>query len=473
MNFHACTVLFAAAAISLPAQTFTTLYIFTGTNGDEPNAPLILGANGNMFGTTLDGGANSEGSVFEVNPAGGVATLYSFCTKRGCSQGEIVATGVVQAANGDFYGTTSTGGTFGWGTIYQLTGAGVLTEIYDFHGATDGGTPSALIQGSDSNFYGVTSIFGPNNAGTVFQLTPSGTLTTLHAFCSLPSCADGSTPYASLLQASDGNLYGTTSTGGSGYGTVFRITPSGQLTTLVAFDQTNGSGPSSPLIQGSDGNIYGATSSGGSACPPTCHGAIFKMTLSGQLTTLYSSAGTNGAAPSGPLVEAANGHFYGFAGNGGNSGAACGFPQGCGTLFELTPGGTLTTLHVFCEQTGCPDGSFPSGLVQDTNGSFYGVTLTGGGPSNAGTIFRLSVGLGPLVETQTSQGPIGATVRVLGTGLMGATKVTFNGVPAVFSVLESSVIIATVPRGATSGPVQVTLPSGTTLSTVIPYTVLN
>jgi uncharacterized repeat protein (TIGR03803 family) len=135
-------------------------------------------------------------------------------------------------------------------------------------------------------------------------------------------------------------------------------------------------------------------------------------------------------------------------------------------VFQITTDGTLTTLHSFCSHTSCPDGSEPiAGLVQDTNGAFYGTTVSGGANGD-GEVFALSMGLGPFVETEPAFGKAGATVRVLGTGLEGSTSVTFNGTPATFKVVSSSLISTTVPAGATTGPVQVVTPSGTLTSNV-------
>jgi uncharacterized repeat protein (TIGR03803 family) len=186
-------------------------------------------------------------------------------------------------------------------------------------------------------------------------------------------------------------------------------------------------------------------------------------------TSLHSFDGTDGANPYAGLVQATNGNLYGTTYAGGN---------GYGTVFEITPSGKLTTLYSFCPQTGCPDGGLPyAALVQDTNGSFYGTTGFGGDlscethPPGCGTLFRLSVGLGPFVETQTTSGKVGSAVKILGTDLTGATCVMFHGTAAAFKVVSSSLITTTVPRDATSGKVRVTTPHGT-LSSNVPFRVL-
>jgi uncharacterized repeat protein (TIGR03803 family) len=277
-------------------------------------------------------------------------------------------------------------------------------------------------------------------------------------------------PFAGLVQATNGDLYGTAAGGGAyGGGTVFKMTPSGKLTTLYSFCAqagcTDGANPSAGLVQATNGDFYGTTAGGG-ACS-TC-GTVFKITPSGTLTTLYSfcsqSGCTDGSYPAAGLVQATNGDLYGTTFSGGGA-------TNSGTAFKITPSGDLTTLHSFCAQSGCTDGNYPgAGLVQATNGTLYGTT-SGGGANNLGTIFSLSVGLGPFVETQTTVGKVGAAVKILGTDLSGATSVSFNGTAAVFTVVSPSLITTTVPAGATTGKVEVVTPSGT-LSTYVPYRVL-
>jgi uncharacterized repeat protein (TIGR03803 family) len=206
-------------------------------------------------------------------------------------------------------------------------------------------------------------------------------------------------------------------------------------------------------------------------------GTVFKITPSGTLTTLYSFCSQSGCTDGyGPvLLQATDGNFYGTTVYGGANTTGCG-GGGCGTVFKITPSGTLTTLYSFCSQSGCTDGSGPNSLVQDTNGMFYGTTF-GGGLTNClggcGTVFSLSVGLGPFVETQPNWGRAGRPIEILGTNLTGATSVTFNGTPAVFRVVPNlnSLIKTTVPEGATTGYVQVVTPGGT-LSSNVPFRVL-
>ena len=214
---------------------------------------------------------------------------------------------------------------------------------------------------------------------------------------------------------------------------------------------TDGAGPSGGLIQATDGNFYGTTYSGGANngnCTSGTCGTVFKITPEGTLTTLHTFDYTDGANPEAGLVQATDGNLYGSTN---------------GTVFKITTTGTLTTLH---------SGVSPNALVQDTNGTFYGTTINGGKSiyhfcgGTCGTIFSLSVGLGPFVETEPASGSVGAAVNILGTNLTGATSVTFNGTAANFIVASSSEITTTVPAGATTGAVKVVTPSGTLSSNV-------
>jgi uncharacterized repeat protein (TIGR03803 family) len=469
-GMRACSIflLWAGAAVALPAQTFTSLDSFNGTDGKNPSAGLVQGADGNLYGSTYTGGANGSGAVFNITPSGTLTTFYNFGGPDGGSPFGVL----VQDINGTFYGTTYDGGVNNLGTVFKITPSGMLTTMHSF-GGPDGANPWAgLTQGSDGNFYGTTEYGGTNKDGTVFTITPSGTLTTLYSFCSQGglSCTDGAYPYARLVQGQglDGNFYGTTEAGGAGSacsggcGTVFSITAGGTLTTLHSFvgSPTDGAQPyAAQLVQGTDGNFYGITQFGGG----NGVGTVFNIRPGGNLTMLYSfcaqSNCTDGTKPYAGLVQGTDGNFYGTAGGGGANGD-------WGTIFQITPSGALTTLHSF----DATDGNDPGeGLVQDTNGTFYGTTFYGGA-NNEGTVFSLSVGLGPFVEPNPASGTVGAAVNILGTSLTGATSVTFNGTAATFTVVSGSEITTTVPTGATTGTVQVVTPSGT-LSSNIPFTV--
>jgi uncharacterized repeat protein (TIGR03803 family) len=405
--------------------TESQLYTFSSsgnTDGDGPDGALIQATDGNFYGATELGGANGGGTVFKITSSGMLTTLHSFCSQAGCTDGQSPQAPFIQATDGNIYGVAG-GGAYGEGMVFKITYGGTLTTLYSFcsHGndyCPDGiGPNAALIQATDGNFYGTTAHGGAGAniagyaGGTVFKITPSGTLTTLYSFCSQTDCTDGAGP-AALIQATDGNFYGTTAGGGApNEGTVFKITPVGTLTTLHSFcsqtDCTDGNVPRAPLIQANDGNLYGTTEDGGA----NGDGMVFKITPGGTLTTLYnfcSQTGcTDGGHPVAALIQATDGNFYGTTDGGG--------AYGGGTAFKMTPGGTLTTLHSFCSQGNdyCPDGfALTAALIQATDGNFYGVT--DGGANENGTVFRLSEGLSPFVETRTTFGKVGTTARILG-----------------------------------------------------------
>jgi len=294
-----------------PGGELTTLHAFSGPDGAVPFAALVQGSDGNFYGTAYEGGGqNNCGTVFKITPSGAFTELYLFSGPDGSRP----YSGLIQASDGNFYGTTATGGAYGYyGTAFKLTPSGQLTTLISFGDLTAGANPEAgLVQGSDGNFYGTTFGDGISDNGTVFQLTLSGGSATLYSFLSI-SGSDGANPVASLVQGGDGNFYGTTIGGGLfGYGTVFRITPSGALTTLHSFNGTDGAGPDGSLVQGSDGNFYGTTVGGA----VNNHGTVFQLTSSGGLTTLYSF-NNEGINPHGSLVQGTDGSFYGTTSSGG------------------------------------------------------------------------------------------------------------------------------------------------------------
>jgi uncharacterized repeat protein (TIGR03803 family) len=367
----------AATAITSPAQTFTTLVSFEGTNGANPASSLIQASDGNFYGTTEAGGTYSDGTVFKITPGGTLARLHSFHGTDGATPDA----GLVQGSDGNFYGTTSGGGANGYGTVFKITPGGALATVHTFDYTDGSGPTGSLIQATNGNFYGTTSGGGAYGDGTVFKITPRGTFTTLHSFAG----TEGAFPYAGLVQGSDGNFYGTTHAGGAYYdGTVFKITPGGTLTMLHSFDVGDGAFPYAGLVQGADGNFYGTTTSGGAiqSCGVYHCGTVFKITPGGTLTTLHSFGVSDGAYPEAGLVQASDGNFYGTTSlDGTNS---------YGTVFRITPAGALTTLYSFCSQQNCTDGSKPyGGLVQAINGNLYGTTYVGG-THNDGTVFSLS-----------------------------------------------------------------------------------
>jgi uncharacterized repeat protein (TIGR03803 family) len=358
-----------------PGGTITVLHSFTGNpDGSVPYAGLIQATDGNFYGTTNQGGDFFVGAVFKMTPAGTVTIIHSFTSS---TEGGFPYAGLIQASDGNFYGTTSSGGSSNRGTVFKVTPAGVLTVLHAFTGNPDGGGSLApLVQGTDGNFYGTTAGGGTSNLGTAFVMTPTGTLTVLHSFT---GGADGSAPqYGGLIQAADGNFYGTTYNGAFGFGTVFKMTSGGTVTTPYSFGGSiDGGNPVGGVVQGADGNFYGTTSRGGL----TGNGVVFKLPSAGMYSVLHSFAGgsTDGANPQSGVIQGTDGNFYGttFEGGAGNA----------GTIFKLTSGGAFTLLQTL---SGGPDGASPfAGLVAATDGNLYGTTA-GGGAGETGTIFRIT-----------------------------------------------------------------------------------
>ena len=459
-------VVMFAGAVPAQGQTFTSLYSFQGTASNYGAYPLglVQGTDGNLYGVTAAGGDEFDsGTFFKISTSGSEKLICSFYDPGACRDAQAPSANLVAGANGDFYGVALDG------EIIRLTTKGKLKVLYTNANAVP---RASLILASNKDFYGTTVNGGVNSQGSVFKMTTAGKLTTLYSFCSVVQsgiCMDGAQPNFALVEGSDGNLYGTTSVGGNdgvndGYGTIFKITPAGALTTIYNFPGFTP--PSSALVQGADGNFYGTTSAGGSGTYGA-GGTFFTVTPSGSVTTLYNFCTlnhcTDGSGPAN-LYLATDGNFYGIAWNGGANAQ--------GTIFQFTPSGTLTTLHSF-DGT---DGSGPNGggmLMQDTNGTFYGTMYQGGDgwPSCSngcvGTIFSLDMGLGPFVETLPTSGKAKAAVKILGTDLAGATGVTFDGTAATFKVVSASEITTNVPAGATTGVVKVVTPSGTLTSNTV------
>ena len=381
------------------AQTETILYSFGSSPNDGfyPPAGLVQGSDGNIYGTAY-GGAHNDGTVFRISPSGSYTSLYSFAGYP--TDGAIPQAGLVQGSDGNFYGTTYYGGTStncsseygtGCGTVFQISPGGTETILYSFGSyPNDGVIPSGrLAQGTDGNLYGATSQGGTTGGGTLFRISPSGTYTSLYSFGNSPN--DGNTPFAGLVQGSDGNFYGTTSGGGTGTnygrcdgcGTVFRISPSGSETVLCSFGgQSNDGGLAyAGLAEGSDGNFYGTTAAGGTGtcCGDVGGGTVFRISPSGTYTSLYSlgSSGSDGFwQTDAGLVQGSDGNFYGTTQSG---------------VFRISPSGSETNLYPF---SNVPNGGrdCQAGLVQGSDGSFYGTTVLGG-TNNDGTIFKLTVPL--------------------------------------------------------------------------------
>ncbi|MBZ5572768.1 MAG: hypothetical protein LAO09_12930 [Acidobacteriia bacterium] len=454
----ACTlVLFCTATRGASlGQIFTTLQHFDWNSGGNPRMSFVQGTDGNLYGTTSFLGPTGYGTVFGMTPDGRMATLYSFCAVQPpCTDGAYPTSGLVLATDGDYYGTTGSSGVNGGGTVFKINPRRALNTLASFSNLTYS-YPLGVIQATDGNFYGTTG-GDLSGDGTVFQMTPWGILTTLYVFCSKPYCPDGSHPYAGLIEGIDGDLYGTTYRGGEegSYGTIFKISGGGQLTTLHTFNGYDGGNPAAGLIRASDGSFYGTSYGGGT----NGAGTVFRMTASGKFTTLYAFCSqancSDGENPVSGLFEGTDGNLYGTTIYGGS--LACN--SGCGTIFKITKRGELTTLHRFDFE----DGLWPKGgLFQATNGILYGTS--GEGMGTWGTIFSLDMGLGPFVAFVRDSGRVGGTGGILGQGFTGTTDVSVNGTPAKFKVVSDTFLKATVPDGATTGFVTVTTLNGTLTS---------
>jgi uncharacterized repeat protein (TIGR03803 family) len=301
------------------------------TDGSEPYAGLVQAVNGDLYGTTYEGGAGVDctnsggcGTIFEITTAGKLKTLYNLCSQTNCTDGRNPAAALVQATNGDFYGTTEYGGASGEGTVFKINPAGKLTTLYSFcsqPGCTDGQVVVAgLLQATDGDFYGTTEYGGANGEGTVFKINPAGKLTMLYSFCSKAKCADGANPTGGLVQANNGFLYGTTSAGGAGIscyidggcGTIFEITPPSESKLFTVYNFcvqescADGANPQASLIQATDGDLYGTAYNGGNntACSPDGCGTVFSLSggfqpfvhtlqTSGKVGTTIIILGTN------------------------------------------------------------------------------------------------------------------------------------------------------------------------------------
>lgn len=394
-----------------PGGNFQTLAEFSlddGTvRGTNPITPLVENQAGQLLSVTGQGGSANLGTLYAVSPTGQFSALVEFTGTGGTRPGAFPRGALLETADGTVYGSTTQGGAANLGTIFRRTAAGNFTTLVEFApvGLPRGAAPfAALTEYTDGNLYGSTAQGGASGFGTLFRMTPDGTLTTLVDFTNNGASNKGSTPSAALVLHPDGNFYGSTASGGAGgVGTLFRLTPAGVLTTLVEFTGATGlrrgSFPGAAFLVHSDGQLYGVTSGGGAGG----FGTIFRVTTAGTLTTLIDFTGPSGAnrgaGPSGSLVAPGDGNFYGVTQNGGSNSA--------GTIFRLTPGGTLTTL-VDCTE---PTGANPfAGLARHRDGNLYGSTRNGGSGA-AGTIFRLRFGPTPQTLPAEPIQPTTATLR--------------------------------------------------------------
>jgi uncharacterized repeat protein (TIGR03803 family) len=373
------------------------------TDGTQPLGGVIADAAGNLYGTTGGGGANQQGTVFKLAPDGTYSLLYSFCAAANCTDGAGPSSQLIMDGSGNLYGTTMFGGANQGGTVFRLATDGTETVIHSFcsvRHCRDGQWPQAgLIMDGAGNLYGTTLVGGIKNEGTVFTISANGEETVLYSF-RLTGNAAG--PTTNLVMDGAGNLYGTTQSGShGGPGIAFEVSSSGAFKQLYAFcskaNCADGSNPEAGLIMDGSGNLYGTTLNGGA----NGYGAVFKLATSGAETVLYSfcSKGdcSDGAYPAASLIMDSSGNLYGTTqyGNGRDC-SENNFNTLCGTVFRLATDGTETTLYSFCGKADCTDGSEPAGnLIMDGAGNLYGTTTFGGKGDcigGCGTVFTLSSG---------------------------------------------------------------------------------
>jgi uncharacterized repeat protein (TIGR03803 family) len=403
------SLLSLGTGISAHGQTLKTLYSFTGQNdGGMPSTPLLRENSGTLYGaafTSANGVGN--GTIFKLSPSGKFSLLYAFPGLGGLgTAGANPLGGLVRNAKGDIYGVTEGGGFGnGYGVVFKVSASGKERVLHTFTGPpNDGLEPLAtLVAGASGMFYGTTGFGGSGECqggqpvcGIAFAIDSAGHYKIIHNFQGPPT--DGFEPWDNLVQDAQGNIYGTTMSGGSdqsgiacydgellfGCGVVFKLSPNadGSWSEVILHNFTgaeDGYDPSALAIDAT-GNLYGASFYGASQkCPGGC-GAIFKLDTAGKFTVIHGfTQASTGMYPYAVTLDAA-GNLYGST-NGGNS--SC--PYGCGTIFKLDPGGKFTLLHVFNRT----DGDHPGALFLDEKtGTFYGSTRFGGS-SNWGTIFQL------------------------------------------------------------------------------------
>lgn len=461
----AVLLLLASCFVSVHAQTVTPIFAFDGTDGGNSISGLVQGRDGQLYGTTQSDGKHGAGTVFKITTGGALVTLHQFCSKTSCADGANPTSGLILGTDGNFYGTTFSGGNTACaspcGTVFKITSTGTLTTLYDFCSTSscdDGGNPYAsLVQGTDGDLYGTTSAFGLNSVGTIFRITTGGALTTLHTF----AVSDGAAPFGALIQATDGNFYGTTSSGGThGDGTVYQLTPAGSLTTIHNFSGKDGSTPYGGVIETFPGAppflpdaLWGVASLGGTFKA----GLFFRMSFAGKILSSFSFCQIKGC-PDGsePFARLTMDHTGGIRGVASSGGTA-----DLGSLFGTTDGGASFSIYSFCTTPACADGLGPQApLVEHTNGKLYGVTSNGA--TGFGAIYSDTItGRSAFVRPVPAIAKVGATIGILGSNLSTTSKVKFGSLTAKFKVVSTTFVTATVPAGATSAFITVTTSSKT------------
>jgi uncharacterized repeat protein (TIGR03803 family) len=466
------------------------------TPGYSPGGLLFgvtLGRDGNFYGGNFNGGTNGFGTLYKTTPTGTGTVFYNFLFGSGPANPYAPP---IEAANGTFYGTTiyneERNGYFPDSVAYSVTSKGVFKILHTFTGTDGQNIYAGLVQGTDGNFYGCSSAGGTSSDGVIFKMTAAGKVTVLHNF----DGTDGSNCSFSLVQASDGDFYGTANVGGSaGAGVVFKITSGGAYTVIHNFNgTTDGSYPNSSLIQATDGNLYGVTGSQGQVD----NGSIYKVTTGGTLTTLYSfTGGTDGGIPQSALIQHTNGLLYGNTFTGGDLncytaiyyGGQEVIVAGCGVVFSVdiaaepfvnlmtTSGKEASAVEIlgqgFTKSSVVEFGGVAATKVALTGTTYMSATVPAGALTGTVTVTTGATKLTspqtfkvlPTITSIPASGTVGTAVVITGTGLTQTTKVTFGGVAATgITVNSDTQVTATVPTGAKTGKIAVTTKGGSASS---------
>lgn len=449
-----------------PAGGYTTLFNFDGTHGATPVGGLTLGNDGNLYGTAEFGGANAYGTIFKITPAGAMTVLYNFTgNSTGIADGgypvspliigndgnfygtsypyyafKMSPTGVftpitripgitlgplLQARNGSFYGTTQFQGTHGGGTIYKITGT-TATTIHNFDSASGSFPVGGLVEGTDGNLYGTTTAGGTDNAGVIYRITPAGVYTMVISFDNVHTL-NGYEADAGLIVGADGNLYGATVWGGQfGYGVIFSMSTSGAYTALYSFNAPSGDGAYATPIQHTNGRIYGTTTRGGS----------------GGMGVIYGFA--DGLAPFARLMSTTGivGKAVGILGRGFSSASS------------VTFNGAPASFHVLSD-------TFMTATVPSGETGFVTVDTTSGNLTSS-KIFRVTP---QMTGFSPAAGKVGDTVQITGAGLIQASSITVGGVAVTtYTVHSDGLLSFAVPAAAKTGTIAVTTPGGKAVS---------
>lgn len=436
--------------VAASAQTYIDLHDFNcAIEGCGPTYTSLLaqGRDGNLYGTASGGpGASGNGTVFKMTPAGAVSTIHSFDG----TDGSTPYGGLILGADGDFYGTT-TSGTNNAGTIFKVTPTGTLTTLYAFplnSIDTGAGPMTAPTLGNDGNYYGLTGVAAGTATGIAYRYNAASGYATL---TTLTNALPGSGFFAPLIQGLDGNFYSTTYAAGTGSaGTIYKMSPEGVVSVVYDFNSNGAYGGwgYAPLVQDASGFLYGTEAQGG----PEGGGVVFRVNpTNGRIALLHSFVHqdqSGGSAPAGGLVLGTDGNLYGSTYWGGS--------HNDGVLFKVTKSKAYTQLIDLDGADGAATESTP---MQHTNGKIYGISMNGGA-YGGGVLSSLDLGTPPFVALLFNAGKVSRSVGILGQGFHGTKKVSFHGVSASFKVVSGTYLTAVVPSGATTGFVTVTTPTG-------------